>query len=153
LAAEQKANTISSVQPELVFAMGTFMVAPLELRRQEAVISRLFCSLVMEGGAWTAGAVADESWDVGACMGEEMDEVIDVHTEMVGVSVCKGAGIVSGAGMSSNETLLLSSLRVCVAELRWIKQLAGRHGLCMEHRECLVEDSIARVSHMASGID
>jgi len=40
-----------------------------------------------------------------------------------------------------------------VAELRWIKQLAGRHGLCMEHRECLVKDNVVGVSHTASGVD
>jgi len=40
-----------------------------------------------------------------------------------------------------------------MAELRWIKQLAGRHGLCMGHRQCIVKDNIAGVSHMASGID
>jgi len=44
-----------------LMAVGTFVVAPLELRRQGAVISRRFCSLMMEGGAWTAGVVADES--------------------------------------------------------------------------------------------
>jgi len=43
-------------------------------------------------------------------MGEEMDEDIDVHAEMVRVGLCKGAGVVSGAGMLSNETLLLSPL-------------------------------------------
>jgi len=37
---------------------------------------------------------------VGACMGEEMDEDIDVHAEMVGVGLCTGAGVVSGAGTS-----------------------------------------------------
>jgi len=47
---------------------------------------------------------------VGACVGEEMDEDIDVHAEMVGVGLCTGAGVVSGAGTSSNETTLLSPL-------------------------------------------
>jgi len=45
---------------------------------------------------------------VGACVGEEMDEDIDVHAEMMGVGLCTGAGVASGAGTSSNETLLLS---------------------------------------------
>jgi len=40
-------------------------------------------------------------------VGEEMDGDADVHA---GIGVCMGAGLVSGAGMSSNETLLLSSL-------------------------------------------
>jgi len=47
---------------------------------------------------------------LGACIGEEMDEDIDVHAEMVEVGLCTGAGIFSGAGMSSNETLLLLPL-------------------------------------------
>jgi len=47
---------------------------------------------------------------VGACMDEEIDEDIDVHAEMVGVGLFTGAGVVSGAGTSSNETLLLSPL-------------------------------------------
>jgi len=103
---------------------------------------------------------------VGACVDEEMDEDIDVHAEMVGVGLCKGTGVVSGAGTSSNETLLLPPLsldevmgskscgsRVSAAEMRWIKQLAGRYGLFMEHRECLIEENIAGVSHTASGVD
>jgi len=74
--------------------------------------------------------------------------------------------VVSGAGTSSNETLLLSPLpldevmgsklwwlRVCAAELRWIKQLVGRHGLCMGYRQCLVKDNVVGVSHLASGVD
>jgi len=63
---------------------------------------------------------------VGACVGEEMDEDIDAHAEMVGVGLCTGAGVVSGAGTSSNDY--------------W-------------HRECLVKDKVAGVSHLASGID
>jgi len=47
---------------------------------------------------------------VGACVDEEMGEDIDVYAGMVGVGLCTGAGVVSGAGMSSNETLLLSPL-------------------------------------------
>jgi len=47
---------------------------------------------------------------VGACVGEEMDEDADVYAGMVGVGLCKGAGLVSGAGTSSNETLTLSPL-------------------------------------------
>jgi len=39
-----------------------------------------------------------------------MDRDADVHAGMVEVGVCKGASVVSGAGMSSNETLLLSLL-------------------------------------------
>jgi len=47
---------------------------------------------------------------VGACVGEEMDEDADVYAGMVEVGLCTGAGVVSGAGTSSNETLLLSRL-------------------------------------------
>jgi len=43
------------------FCHGYLCGCTLELRRQGAVISRRFCSLVMEGGAWTAGAVAHKS--------------------------------------------------------------------------------------------
>jgi len=53
------------------------------------VVTRSFCSLVMEGGAWTAVVVAD----AGASMGE----------------------------------------------LRQVKQLAGRHGLCMGYRQSLIK--------------
>jgi hypothetical protein len=39
-----------------------------------------------------------------------MDEDADVYAGMIEVGVCTGAGVVSGAGTSSNETLLLSPL-------------------------------------------
>jgi len=61
---------------------------------------------------------------VGACVGEEMDEDIDVHAEMVGVGLCTGAGVVSGAGTSSNETLLLSPLSL--DEVMGSKSCGGR---------------------------
>jgi len=57
---------------------------------------------------------------VGACVGEEMDEDIDVHAEMVGVGLCT----VSGAGTSSNETLLLSALSL--DEMMGSKSCGGR---------------------------
>jgi len=41
-------------------------------------------------------------------VGEEMDGNADVHPGMVEVGVCTGIGIVSGAGMSSNDTSTLS---------------------------------------------
>jgi len=43
-------------------------------------------------------------------VGEEMDEDADVHAGMVEVGLCTGAGVVSSAGTSSNETLLFSPL-------------------------------------------
>jgi len=101
--------------------MGTFVVAPLELRIWGVIISRCFCSLVVEGGAWTAVVVADESSDAGACMGEDMDEDIDVYATKL---VCMGAGIVSGTGTSSNETLVLSPLSL--DEVMGSKSCGGR---------------------------
>jgi len=61
---------------------------------------------------------------VGACVGEEMDEDIDVHAEMVGVGLCTGAGLVTGSGTSSNETLLLSPLSL--DEVMGSKSCGGR---------------------------
>jgi len=53
-----------------------------------------------------------------------MDEDIDVHADMVEVGLCTGAGVVSGAGTSSNETLLLSPLSL--DEVTGSKSCGGR---------------------------
>jgi len=52
-----------------------------------------------------------------------MDKDADVHAEM-GEVVCTSAGIVSGAGTSSNETLLLSPLSL--DEVTGSKSCGGR---------------------------
>jgi len=50
---------------------------------------------------------------------------------MVEVGVCKGAGLVSGAGMSSNDTLLLSPL--LLDEVMGSKRCGGKTDAKLVH--------------------